>query len=224
MRESRRNRPVNYVSWYDTLRFANWLHNGQPNGPQGPGTTEDGAYAMSLGSSVIRKPGAVVFLPSEDEWYKTAYYKRGGTSAGYWDYPPQSDTAPTAEAPPGTDTVNGSANYEVGVFVDPTYYTTEVGAYSAKPSDSASGTFDQGSNVWEWNEADIFGDGSCRGRRGGSFVSHAGNLHAKNRHSNYPTWESYSYGFRVASVPEPDSVTLLVCGLLAGLIWWRRRR
>ena len=37
------NRPVNYVSFWDAARFANWLHNGQPTGPQGPGTTEDGA-------------------------------------------------------------------------------------------------------------------------------------------------------------------------------------
>ena len=26
------NKPVVYVSWYDTLRFSNWLHNGQPTG------------------------------------------------------------------------------------------------------------------------------------------------------------------------------------------------
>ena len=44
------NRPVNYVGWYDSLRFSNWLHNGQ-----GAGDTEDGAYDMSLGSSVVRK-------------------------------------------------------------------------------------------------------------------------------------------------------------------------
>ena len=66
------NRPVNYVDWYDTLRFSNWLHNGQPTGAQNSSTTEDGAYDMSLGSSVVRKASATVWLPSEDEWYKTA--------------------------------------------------------------------------------------------------------------------------------------------------------
>lgn len=35
--------PVNYVSFYDSLRFANWLHNGQPTGAQDITTTEDGA-------------------------------------------------------------------------------------------------------------------------------------------------------------------------------------
>src|SRR5439155_16248672 len=35
------NLPVNYVSWYDALRFANWLDNGEPVGPQSSATTED---------------------------------------------------------------------------------------------------------------------------------------------------------------------------------------
>jgi len=26
------NRPVNFVSWGDAVRFCNWLHNGQPTG------------------------------------------------------------------------------------------------------------------------------------------------------------------------------------------------
>ena len=91
-RDYRGNRPVNYVDFYDALRFANWKHNGQ-----GSGDTEDGAYDMSLGASVARTPGALVFVPTENEWYKAAYYKGGGTSAGYWDFPTQSDTAPTAE-------------------------------------------------------------------------------------------------------------------------------
>ena len=34
--------PVNYVTFYDTLRFANWLDNGQT-----PGSTETGAYTLS---------------------------------------------------------------------------------------------------------------------------------------------------------------------------------
>ena len=33
------NRPVNYVSWGDAVRFANWLHNGQQTGAQGLNTT-----------------------------------------------------------------------------------------------------------------------------------------------------------------------------------------
>ena len=39
------NKPVNYVSWYDTIRFANWLDNGQ-----GIGDTETGAYTLLGGT------------------------------------------------------------------------------------------------------------------------------------------------------------------------------
>jgi sulfatase modifying factor 1 len=226
VRPTRGQRPVNYVSWYDTLRFANWLHNGQPGlgspVPQNDDSTEDGTYDMSQGSSVIRKPAALVFLPSEDEWYKAAYYKGGGTNAGYWDYPTESDTAPTAELPPGADMINGSANYHDEGYLDTTCYTTEVGAYNATDalseyvSDSAYGTFDQGGNLWEWNEADMLGDGLYRGSRGGSFIYFSfNNLHASTRDISYPTNENCYIGFRVASIPEPGSITLLVCGAAA---------
>lgn len=60
VRPNRRNRPVNYVSFYDACRFANWLNNGQPGlvtpVAQDDNSTEDGAYDMSRGSSVVRKP------------------------------------------------------------------------------------------------------------------------------------------------------------------------
>ena len=45
------NRPVNYVSWGDSARFANWLHNGQPMGAQDLTTTEDGAYYLNGATS-----------------------------------------------------------------------------------------------------------------------------------------------------------------------------
>ena len=57
------DKPVVYVSWYDAVRFTNWLNNGQG----GPGTTEDGAYTLLGGTpvpsnadSITRNPGAVV--------------------------------------------------------------------------------------------------------------------------------------------------------------------
>ncbi|HET6457228.1 MAG TPA: SUMF1/EgtB/PvdO family nonheme iron enzyme, partial [Armatimonadota bacterium] len=40
------NRPVNYVSYWDSCRFANWLHNGQPTGIQTAATTERGVYTL----------------------------------------------------------------------------------------------------------------------------------------------------------------------------------
>ncbi len=224
VRENRGNRPVNYVSWYDTLRFANWLHNGQPAGAQGPSTTEDGAYDMSLGSSVVRKPGARVFLPNDDEWYKAAYYKGGGTNAGYWDSPTQGDTAPTADEPPGADMHHGSANYIERRYVDTTYYTTEVGAYNARPSDSAYGTFDQGGNSWEWEETMV---SSQRGLMGGAFTFESRYMLASAHFNIQPTSQNNDVGFRVASVspiPEPGSLAMLAGLALTGLLYWWRRR
>ena len=37
----------NKTNWFDTLRFANWMHNGRPTGAQGAGTTEGGAYTLT---------------------------------------------------------------------------------------------------------------------------------------------------------------------------------
>jgi hypothetical protein len=66
------DKPVNFVSFYDSLRFANWLENGQPTGAQGNATTEDGAYTITaagiLANSITRNSGATIFLTSEDEW------------------------------------------------------------------------------------------------------------------------------------------------------------
>ena len=199
------DRPVNYVSWGDAARFANWLHNGQPTGPQDLTTTEDGSYFLDGATSnpelmaITREADATWVIPSEDEWYKAAYHYNDGVTGNYWDYPTKSDTAPTSEAPPGTDMTDGSANYYgSGYAIGGPYWRTEVGAYDAKPSDSPYGTFDQGGNVAEWNEAVI---GSYRGRRGGSFDYWDDFLHASDRFSSGPPLEYYALGFRVAEVP-----------------------
>jgi formylglycine-generating enzyme required for sulfatase activity len=225
-RANRGNRPVNYVSFWDAARFANWLHNTQPTGVQDLTTTEDGAYYLNgvtnpVNASISREGDWKWAVCSEDEWYKAAYYD-GGSSV-YYDYPTGSNTAPTAEAPLGADMTNGSANYWDGDYLDATYYTTEVGAYTGKPSDSAYGTFDQGGNVWEWNEAII--DGSYRSLRGGSFefggYDDGYDLSVNVRSYNEPTTESYNIGFRVSEVPEPATVSFLALG---GLSLLQRRK
>ena len=127
----RENLPVNYVSFYDALRFANWLHNGQPVGPQGPGTTETGAYAITAqgiaDNSIARNAGATVALASEDEWYKAAYYDAAGAS--YFDYPAGTDTA-SACAPPGA-TAN-TANCGVAGGIPGAGNLTAAGSYTAR--------------------------------------------------------------------------------------------
>ena len=181
----RENMPVNYVSFYDALRFANWLHNGQPTGAQDSTTTEDGAYTFSGATSVgSRNAGATVFLTSEDEWYKAAYYD----GASYFDYPAGTDTQSTCALPGATA---NRANCWPGLLD-----LADVGSYTG--SVSPNGTFDQGGNVSEWNEAII---GSDRGLRGGGFGDTAGYLAAGYRIPTDPSSENEDIGFRVSSVP-----------------------
>ncbi len=222
------DRPVNFVSWGDAVRFANWLHNGQPHGAQGPGTTEDGSYALggatdeSALMAVTRANSATWVIPAEDEWYKAAYYD---DAAGvYYDFPMGTDLDwPNLPGNALLDPDPGnSANYSTPLHDGPTlgapYWRTEVGAFSN--SASPYGTFDQGGNVWEWNET-IF-DESSRGMRGGSFgYSHGMVMHAMAQNQVGPLSEFNVLGFRVALVPEPATLSFVAVG---GVLLLRRKR
>jgi len=193
VKEGREKHPVNFVSWYDCLRYANWLQNGMPEGKQDIYTTEDGAYTFEGPDRVgPRAEDAVFFLPSENEWYKAAYYKAGSLDAGYWQYATQSDNQPEIEKPPGG--IN-SAN----AGFSPANGLTPVGAY--KNSFSSYGTFDQNGNVFEWTET-IFNNAQwCI--RGGSFDVSPRTMKASVRERNsvlHP--EGWNFGFRIAALPE----------------------
>jgi formylglycine-generating enzyme required for sulfatase activity len=201
------NRPISYVSWFDAARFANWMNNGATNGA----STETGAYTLNGATSGVgftKNAGATWWIPSQNEWYKAAYYKGGGTNAGYWLYPTQSDTAPGNNIGGAANQANYYAgDYAVTQLTSTDYsatqnYLTEAGVFSN--SASAYGTFDQAGNVYEWNDAVRFG--SHRGRRGGSWADSEAVLRSTVRNSDAPTAEEFGVGFRVASVPSNASV------------------
>jgi formylglycine-generating enzyme required for sulfatase activity len=209
------NKPVIYVSFFDAMRFTNWLENGQ-----GSSGTESGVYTIGSGADEIRNPNASYFIPSEDEWYKASYYDPNGNggSGAYYDYSTSTDTTPNNNLP-SADSGNSANFYDGGYTTgDSSYPMTDVGAYAL--SESPYGTFDQGGNVWEWNEAVI--SSSFRGMRGGSWSFNFFNLRAVHRYNNIPTLGFDNVGFRVATVPEPS--TLLMLGLGAGGLLFRRRR
>ncbi len=212
------NRPVTDVSWGDAARFANWLHNNQPTGPQDSTTTEDGAYFLNGVTSnedllvVNRKSNWKWAITSEDEWYKAAYHKGGSTNAGYFDYPTGNDTAPGRDV---ADASGNNANY----FTTASAFTGTTAVGEFQNSDSPYGTFDQGGNAWEWNEAAL--DGSSRGTRGGSITSYDDSLLASGRYGVGPTNEGNNLGFRVVQLPEPATMVMLA---LASVGTLRRRK
>ncbi len=210
--------PVNFVSWYDAIRFANWLNNGQV-----AGSTETGAYTLGAldvsgqpihGESIVRNAGATVFLSSENEWYKAAYYDPASSS--YFKYPTSSNTPPTENTP--TSTPN-SANFSEAVGSP-----TDVGAYSG--TTSPYGAFDMAGNIEQWNEALV--DLSLRGLRGGSYGGGSELLLSSFRNSVDPERGFNGFGFRVAMVPEPSTVALAAFGFVGladlGLRRWKRAR
>lgn len=231
------DKPIGFAHFYDAARFSNWLHNGQPLGFQDASTTEDGAYTL-LGSNPLdltHNPDARFYVPTEDEWYKAAYWDP--VLGDYNLYPGGSSVGPTASLPPGG--VN-TANYWNGpggpffddrdpddverVFGDPNGYTgppicgvqspceaTDVGSYP----DSASpwGTYDQGGNHWEMVEATTV-DGQVA--RGGSWQRRLGDLGSFVRTTSPIECNGCgAVGFRIGSpVPEPASGLLFALGLL----------
>jgi sulfatase modifying factor 1 len=222
------DKPVNFVSWFDAARVANWLQNGQ-----GSGSTETGAYTLvggqTSGTAPAANPGASYFLPTEDQWYKAAYYKGGSTNAGYWDYATQSDTAPTPVTA-GTTGIGSAgntgnfANYNGGAnWNGDAGNVTTVGTNGGA---SAYGAFDMNGNLYEWN--DLTGAaGSSRGVRGGYGNSAASELSSSSSGAIDPSLEGFDIGFRLASpvaVPEPSTWVMGLAGIACGGWQMVRRR
>jgi sulfatase modifying factor 1 len=235
------NRPITYVSWWDSARFANWMANGQPTGAQSSTTTENGAYNVNGATSGdvpaknLTNPNTsaapTFFIPNENEWYKAAYYSPvlNSGSGGYYTYATQSNTAPGNVIGSGAN----QANYAgVGVFSvtqsagfsESQNYLTDVGAFTN--SASFYGTFDQSGNVNQWNDGDGT-PGTSRVNRGGDWGFFTFALSSSFRNPEDPSRVDFSIGFRLASpvaVPEPSTWVMGLAGLACGG-WgaWRRR-
>ena len=181
-----------------------------------------GGVAGGRGTISTANKDAEYFLPSENEWYKAAYYNPAGSD--YFLYPTASDTAPTAVAS-GTDA--GTAVFAQSEAQGPA-------GVDFSGALSSYGTMGQGGNVWEWNESALAGTNSSssesRAVRGGRWSDGAPNLLSSTRIGFVPTDELSTIGFRVASVeaaPIPEPGTWAAAALLAGgaaFVRWRRRK
>jgi sulfatase modifying factor 1 len=226
------NRPITYVSWCDSARFANWMANGQPTGAQNNTTTENGAYNVNGATSGVAPAKNVTnpntgaaptfFIPSGNEWYKAAYYSptRNGGTGGYYLYATQSSTAPGNVLATAANQANyyTGAGYSVTQSTSPPSnqnYLTDVGAFSG--SGSFYGTFDQSGNVYQWNDLDG-ATGSSRGIRGGDWSTNGPfYLSASGSYVRDPSSETSAVGFRLAApVPEPSACASPLAGLACG--------
>jgi formylglycine-generating enzyme required for sulfatase activity len=206
------DRPVNYVSWADAARFANWLHNGQPTGAQDLTTTEDGSYFLNGVSEfndtaledVLREPDATWVIPAEDEWYKAAYHKNDGATGNYWNVPTGADgglSNQLVDPDPGNHATYSNQGYTIGA----PYYRTEVGAH--ENSASPYGTFDQGGNVMEFTEA--VPEPDIRRMRGGSWFYGSSELYAYAVDDVMHSSDQFNdLGFRVVSLAGTDVTKL----------------
>jgi formylglycine-generating enzyme required for sulfatase activity len=217
------DQPAANISWYEAAAYVNWLNTSQGYQPAYNLTFTNGSWSMALwpttpdstgnvawtngGTNLYRNANCVYFLPSENEWYKAAYYDpaKNGGSGGYWLYPTGSDSAPT---PVASGTNSGTAVY------DQLYYNGSGPASVFQAGGlSPYGTMGQGGNLWQWAETPWRTSNSdtqgARVFRGGGWYNSAGDLLSAYRYYNYgsfPDYEADGFGFRVArkaTLPPP---------------------
>ena len=128
------DKPVNFVNWFNAARFINWISNGMLSLPT---TTETGVYTINSTTKVSPNNKNSYWLPSENEWYKSAYYNSSTTS--YYSYATQSNSLPDSI----TTDANGNANdtySSPGLCLSPTPTATYTATITPTPSVSPTAT------------------------------------------------------------------------------------
>jgi hypothetical protein len=186
--------------WATAARFCNWLHNGESNDRS---AFETGVYDMASGARE-RLPGATFWLPTENEWIKSAYYdvnRYGPGEDGYWLYPDR-DNDPLIRALPAD---GGETNAGLGVLMP-------VGQYPNAAS--PWGLLDLSGGDAEWLETHVnVQGGEFRAFRGSMDGGNPGDASDRLDYISEYSFASAPFGIRLCSViPAPGAVVI-------GIVW-----
>jgi hypothetical protein len=196
------NKPATFIDWYSASKIANYLN---ISSGYVPAYKYDNSGNLLLWSSSdpgynpknpLRNSLAKYFLPSSDEWYKAAY---GSPNGNWYKYANGSNVMPTAVASGSTGAV-----YSQPLQNGPAEASNAGGL-------SAYGTMGQNGNALEWTETAFDGlndsPNEYREMRGASWISEWYYLDSSWRTYFTPSDAHYDFGFRVASLPDPNCDT-----------------
>ena len=205
--------PAAGINWLEAARFVNYLNTSK--GYQAAysfdvnGNFQLWAAGQYNGNNMFRHKDAVFVLPSTDEWYKGAY---GSPDGSWYNYPTGSDSAPVATS---GGTLPGTSVFARSFYAD----------FNNAGGLSPYGTMAQGGNVWEVMETAYDGindsPAEFREMRGGEMddLNSNNQLSSRRVQIDVSAGSLFVRGFRVAMVPEPSSLSLLLAGgavLMAG--------
>ncbi len=203
--------PASRMSWFDAAMFCNWLTTGDAY--TGVYQFDGGGMMTGLDRTFRNGGGLAYVLPTEDEWYKAAYFKADGS--GYSLYASGLNSVPIHGTADGWNYFNGGY---VNEHPNDTW-TVGLGA------EEQNGTYNMMGNVQEWTESAEDGIlnnlSEDRAVRGGEYGAFETELRSTARFAPPPSGQVSNLGFRVAVIPEPSSMLLLTFG--AGALLFHRR-